>query len=140
MARGRPKVAIDWKQFEQQCALQCTLREIADYFNCSEDTIERHVREHYNSGFAETFKRRRQTGLISLRVNLFNLAKKDGRVAVFLAKNWLGMADKQETTITGDAAKPIAIIGVDDATKRLIKEVVDGKGTDATANHPDIQG
>ena len=93
---GRPKIEIDWKQFEAYCAIQCTLREIADYFNCSQMTIERKVKEHYNCGFVDIFKRKRQKGLMSLRANLFRLSEKQGNVAIFLAKNWLGMVDKTE--------------------------------------------
>ena len=93
---GRPKINIDWKQFEAYCAIQCTLREIADYFNCSQDTIERKVKEHYNCGFSDIFKRKRQKGLMSLRANLFKLSEKQPSVAIFLAKNWLGMTDKTE--------------------------------------------
>ena len=100
MGAGRPKIDIDWKQFEAQCEMQCTMREIAMYFNCSPDTIERKVQEHYGANFAAVFSRKRQRGLLSLRVSLYNLAKKDGRVAVFLAKNWLGMSDKGEIDIT----------------------------------------
>lgn len=106
---GSRRINIDWKRFEGQCAMQCTLREIADYFNCSEDTIERRVKEHYGGGFAEIFKRRRQVGLMSLRASLFALAKKNAYVAVFLAKNWLGMADKQEMVHSGEGGKPIPI-------------------------------
>jgi len=93
---GRPKINIDWKQFEAYCAVQCTLREIADYFDCSEKTIERKVKEQYGCPFASIFKRKRQKGLMSLRANLFKLAEKQGNVAIFLAKNWLGMVDKME--------------------------------------------
>jgi len=93
---GRPKIEIDWKQFEAYCAIQCTLREIADYFNCSQMTIERKVKEHYKCGFVDIFKRKRQKGLMSLRANLFRLSEKQGNVAIFLAKNWLGMADRTE--------------------------------------------
>jgi len=93
---GRPKINIDWKQFEAYCAIQCTLREIADYFNCSQMTIERKVKEHYKCGFVDIFKRKRQKGLMSLRANLFKLSEKQGNVAIFLAKNWLGMVDKTE--------------------------------------------
>ena len=140
MARvGRPKKEIDWKQFEAQCRLQCTLREIAAYFDCSEDTIETKVREHYKAGFSEVFKRKRQAGLLSLRASLFQLGQKDGRVAVFLAKNWLGMADRQELLHTGDEKRPVVIKGVDSETKKLIGEVLHGKGTDGTADNADIQ-
>ncbi len=102
---GRPKIQIDWKRFEECCAAQCTLREIADYFNCSQMTIERKVKEHYHCGFVDIFKRRRQKGLMSLRVSLFKMAEKQPSVAIFLAKNWLGMSDKTE--IAGPEGQPI---------------------------------
>ena len=96
---GRTPISIDWKQFEGLCAMQCTLREIANHFLCSEDTIERRVKEHYSCGFSDIFKRKRVAGLISLRRNLFEMSKKQPQVAIFLAKNWLGMADKQEIEV-----------------------------------------
>ena len=115
---GRHKIEIDWKQFEAYCAVQCTLREIADYFNCSEDTIERKVREHYGCGFSDVFKRKRQAGLISLRANLFKLSAKQGNVAIFLAKNWLGMVDKRE--ITGEGGGPVQVnINTEGLLKKL---------------------
>lgn len=119
---GRPKIIIDWKQFEAYCAIQCTLREIADYFNCSEMTIERKVKEHYNCGFVDIFKRKRQKGLMSLRANLFKLSEKQGNVAIFLAKNWLGMADRTE--ISGEGGQPIrhTIEVIDQETKKALSE------------------
>ena len=38
---ARPKKEIDQEQFEKLCGLQCTKEEVADWFDCSEDTIER---------------------------------------------------------------------------------------------------
>ena len=35
---GRPLKEIDKVQFEKLCNLQCTLLEIAGFFNCSDDT------------------------------------------------------------------------------------------------------
>ena len=126
---GRHKIEIDWGQFEDQCAQQCTLREIADFFNCSEDTIERRVKEHYECGFAELFKRKRQKGLMSLRRNLFRLSETQSAVAIFLAKNWLGMVDKQE--ITGKDGGPVTtqIIVSSDAAKKLTESIIEGEGT-----------
>jgi len=98
---GRPKINIDFKQLEGFCRIQCSLVEIAAFFNCSEDTIERRVKEHYQMTFAEFFAKKRIGGLISLRRNLFKLSEKNAAVAIFLAKNWLGMADKQEVKHSG---------------------------------------
>ncbi len=137
MPRG--KIEINWKEFEAQCALQCTLREIADYFNCSQMTIERKVKEHYNCGFVDIFKRKRVKGLMSLRASLFEQAKKQPSVLIFLAKNWLGMSDKQEIEHSGNQDKPIIIRGVDSETKKLLAEVMDGKGTESgAADNKDI--
>jgi len=102
---GRPKITIDWKQFEDYCALQCTLVEIADYLDCSVKTLERKIKEHYGSPFSVVFRRKRQKGLMSLRANLFKLAQKQGNVAIFLAKNWLEMSDKTEVEHSGSISR-----------------------------------
>lgn len=99
---GRPKINIDYKQLEGFCLIQCSLAEIATFFNCSEDTIERRVKEHFGVTFAEYFSKKRIGGLISLRRNLFKLSGKNAAVAIFLAKNWLGMADRQEIEHSGN--------------------------------------
>ena len=93
---GRPKIEIDWKVFDSYCALQCTLREISAVLGCSEDTIERRVREAHNMSFAEYFARKRVAGLMSFRRSGWELAKRNPAVWIFCAKNWLGMTDKQE--------------------------------------------
>jgi len=119
---GRPKVNIDWKQFEAYCAIQCTLREIADYFNCSEKTIERKVKEQYGSPFVDVFKRKRQKGLMSLRANLFKLSEKQGNVAIFLAKNWLGMKDSQEIEHSGYIGK-----GAEELSDEQLATIIEGR-------------
>ena len=113
----RQKIEIDWKEFEIYCAAQSTLREIADYFNCSEDTIERRVKEHYSIGFAEVFRRKRQKGLMSLRAGLFKLGMKQGNVAIYLSKNWLGMSDKQEIELSNKDNRPFKVAVYDKETK-----------------------
>ena len=96
LKRGRPKIEINWKEAEQLCALQCTEQEIADWFRCSVATIERRLREDKNSNFAEFFTMHRVRGKISLRRKLWNLADKHPSMAIFLAKNWLGMIERTE--------------------------------------------
>jgi len=125
---GRPKIDIDWKQFEAYCALQCTLREIADYFNCSQMTIERKVKEHYNCCFVDIFKRKRQKGLMSLRANLFKMSEKQPSVLIFLAKNWLGMSDKQEIEHSGNIGKSLE----EYSTEELLAIIENGGRTSKT--------
>jgi IS30 family transposase len=99
---GRPRLEIDWKEFDKLCAIQCSLREIAAWFECSDKTIERKVREHSGSSFAEYFAKKRVKGLISLRHNMFQMSERNPAVAIFLAKNLLGMSDKQEVQHSGN--------------------------------------
>lgn len=97
---GRPRVEINQKAFENLCALQCTLDEIASFFNCSGDTIERWCIRTYKLKFAEVFRIKRQAGKISLRRSQFRLAEKYPQMAIFLGKNYLDQTDHAEITIS----------------------------------------
>jgi hypothetical protein len=100
---GRPKIEIDWNEFGKLCGLQCTLSEISAWFDVSEDTIERRVKEEYEQTFAEIFRQKRGKGLISLRRKQFKLADKSAAMAIFLGKNYLGQRDSQEIEIGENA-------------------------------------
>lgn len=90
---GRPRIEIDSNQFENLCNLQCTLSEIAGWFKCSEDTIERWCKREYGETFAETFKIYSASGKMSLRRAQFRLAEKSAAMAIFLGKQYLGQRD-----------------------------------------------
>lgn len=93
---GRPQIAIDWDAFDKLCQLQCSLLEIASFFDCSDDTIERAVKREKGVHFAEYFALKRGKGKIALRRAQFNLAGKDSRMAIWLGKQYLGQSDKAE--------------------------------------------
>ena len=97
---GRPKIQIDENDFKKLCGLQCTLSEIASFFNCSEDTVERWCRRELKMSFADAFKKHSAGGKISLRRWQFKMAEHNCAMAIFLGKNWLGQSDKIEQTIT----------------------------------------
>ena len=90
---ARPRTEIDRTQFEKLCGLQCTLYEIAGFFGCSEDTIERWCKREYKTSFAETFKKKSGAGKISLRRYQFKLAEKNATMAIWLGKQYLGQRD-----------------------------------------------
>lgn len=92
--RGRPKIEIDKNEFEKLCALQCTLTEIAEWFKCSEDTIERWCKRTYSETFADTYKKKSAKGKISLRRKQFEVANA-GNVSmlIWLGRNWLDQKD-----------------------------------------------
>ncbi len=94
MTAGRPRKEIDKTNFEKLCGLLCTLDEIAGFFNCSPDTIERWCKREYKANFAEVFKTYSAAGKISLRRYQFKLAEKSAAMAIFLGKNYLGQSDR----------------------------------------------
>ena len=97
---GRPRIPIDREEFEKLCNLQCTKVEIAGFFNCSDDTIEKFCRREYNMTFTEIFRIKSAGGKISLRRNMFRMSESNATVAIWLSKQHLGMKEKVETENT----------------------------------------
>lgn len=93
MAKGRPRKEIDKAQFEKLCGLQCTLTEIAGFFDCSEDTIESWAKRTYKVTFSEAFKTYSAPGKISLRRYQFKMAEHNAAMAIWLGKQWLNQTD-----------------------------------------------
>lgn len=54
---ARPRTEIDPGEFAKICEIMCTVEEIAGFFDCSVDTIERFCHRTYKVGFAEIYKR-----------------------------------------------------------------------------------
>lgn len=90
---ARPRIQIDQKQFQDLCSMLCTLEEIADWFRCSEDTVERWCVRTYKMGFADTWKKYSARGKISIRRNQLKLSEKSAAMAIFLGKQYLGQRD-----------------------------------------------
>ena len=111
---ARPRKEIDSEQFEKLCALQCTLKEIAGWFGCSEDTIENWCKRTYTDengepiGFSDTYKKYSADGKISLRRFQFKQAEKNASMAIWLGKQWLGQRDNVDVGMTiDDKAKEV---------------------------------
>lgn len=129
---GRPRKNIDKKQFQSLCAMFCTLEEIASFFECSEDTIERWCKREYEANFADVYKQYSAQGKISLRRHQMKMAEKNVAMAIFLGKNYLGQKDAQDTKIaerTIDAMRDVlstieVVSGAKDAAAQ--QEVTDG--------------
>ena len=108
---GAPKKEIRWEEFDKLCALQCTLLEIASWFNCSDDTIENRVKEVHGIRFSEYFKQKAGVGKISLRRIQWKMAENNPTMALWLGKQYLNQKEKQEIDHT---------TGGDKITTRLI--------------------
>lgn len=97
---ARPRKEIDQRQFENLCAIQCTLDEIAGVFDCSADTVERWVKRTYKASFADVYKIKSAKGKMSLRRAQFKLAEKNAAMAIFLGKQYLGQRDSFDVVDT----------------------------------------
>lgn len=104
---GRPPIQIDQDQFKSLCGIQCTLEEIASFFHCSKDTIERWCIRELDMSFADAYKIHSANGRISLRRTQFRMAQTSVPMAIFLGKVILGQREKSEVVISeegGDAS------------------------------------
>jgi len=98
---GRPRIEIDWVEFDKLCALQATKVEIAGWFECSEDTIENKVKEKHGVTFSVYYEQKRGKGKVSLRRRQYKLAM-DGNATmlIWLGKQYLKQSDKNEVNAT----------------------------------------
>ena len=55
--------------------MQCTLAEIAGFFDCTEDTIQNWCKREYKKTFSVVYKTMSAGGKISLRRNAFRMAE-----------------------------------------------------------------
>ena len=109
MARtGRPKIEIDRKAFESLCRIQCTEEDIADFYECSVDTVNNWCKREYGETFSEVYKKKSAAGKASLRRAQYSLAKKNATMAIWLGKQYLGQRDIVETK--GDNTERVTII------------------------------
>ena len=122
---ARPKIIIDKSQFEKLCGLQCTEEEIACFFDCSVDTVERWCKRTYKKRFAQVYAEKRSLGKISLRRSQFELAKKSPAMAIFLGKNYLGQRDSKDLELSGrvETNNPFA-----DLTEEELRKIANDTG------------
>lgn len=101
---ARPKKQIDKDSFEKLCGLQCTKEEIQAWFDISDKTLDRWVKETYGdeSSFSEVFRQKRGIGKISLRRKQYETALAGNpTLLIWLGKQYLNQSDKQVLDHTG---------------------------------------
>jgi AraC-like DNA-binding protein len=92
---GRPKIEINEDQLEKLASILCTMEEMASFFGCSVDTLERN--------FADTIKKGKDKGRMSLRRLQFEKAQTGNTtMLIWLGKQMLGQKDKIETSENND--------------------------------------
>lgn len=94
---GRPQIEINADSFRKLCRGMHTLDEIADFFDCSADTVENWCKRTYKESFSETFKKFSAGGKRSLRRWQFQAAEKGNTaMLIFLGKQYLGQKDNPD--------------------------------------------
>ena len=114
---GRPKKDFDIVQFEELCRIQCTEIEIAAVMKIDVDTLNARCKEIYGHTFSDVYAEKREGGKTSLRRAQWKSAIEGNNTAmqIFLGKNMLGQADKQE--IDTNASGSIEVVFSSDLEK-----------------------
>ena len=124
---ARPTTKIDKEQLKKLCALMCTEEEIAGFFDCSIDTINRFCKRVFSLSFADAFKKHSSLGKIGLRRNQFRIAESNATMAIFLGKQYLGQRDVIYEPITETEAD-----GIKGLIDKLTVKQVDGVESELT--------
>jgi hypothetical protein len=98
---GRPPKQINFNEMDKLLNIQCTLREVASFFECSEDTIENKIKEEKGITFSEYAEQKKGSGKRSLRRKQFEIALSGNiTMLIWLGKQYLDQSDKQVQTAT----------------------------------------
>ena len=77
---ARKRIDIDFTQMDKLLAMQATLKEVAFYFNCSEDTVERATKREKGMTFEQSFYSKPATLKCAVFCHCFQCILRAGRV------------------------------------------------------------
>lgn len=111
---GRPKIKLDDTKAEIFGKFRATQETMADYFDCSVDTIRRNMQDE-DSKFCKAYKKGYANAKMKLSEMQFKIAL-EGNVTmlIWLGKQHLGQSDKQEFDHTTKGEKISLIANQDD--------------------------
>lgn len=94
---GRPRKEINFDELGKLAQMQCTQSEVAGWFEVSEDTIERRIREETGLTFAEYLREKGEGGKSALRrVQMQTALKGNPTMLIWLGKQYLGQTEKSD--------------------------------------------
>lgn len=101
---GRPKIEIDWKEFDKLCRFGCTKREIADWYSCSESAIEEAVKREKQMTFTMYHATHLAKTKVSLRRKQLEMAleKENVEMLKLCGKIHLNQTDKIQLDMNVD--------------------------------------
>ena len=94
---SRQRIELDENQLAAMCRLVASMEDCALYFNCSEDTIRRRVKEWGYESFASFRKKNMNETRFQLKRDAIERSKTSDAVLIFALKNLCGWKDKNES-------------------------------------------
>ncbi len=105
-----PTEQADFDNFEALLKMQCTLEEVAAFFDCDVKTIQARVEEHYGMKFSQVSSIKRDAGKISLRRAQWNKAI-GGNIPmlIWLGKQYLAQSERIQEVSRGDPLEGLTL-------------------------------
>jgi len=98
---ARPAAKIDWDLVDEYLEAGCEGVEIAGLLGVHPETLYNHCETEHKMGFSHYRATKRAKGDAILRKVQYDIAKEgDKAMLIWLGKNRLGQAEKQEVTYT----------------------------------------
>lgn len=107
---GRPKLKIDWEQFDKLCEIQCTAEEIALVLGVSKRTLQRRCKAELGETFDTLFKKRSIGGHHTVKRAQYQMAQNIPVMSIWWGKQYMGQSDTGQSS--PDTIKPIQLIKV----------------------------
>ena len=94
---GATKIEIDWNVLNSILQFKCSKKVCADHLGCSEDTIDRRIKEEHDCTFKEYAETKLSTTKVKLQTKAIEKALGgDNTMLIFCLKNICAWSDKQE--------------------------------------------
>ncbi len=108
---ARPRIVISPETLRSLAAINCSIEEAASFLRTVKRTLLRRLKDSEECRAA--WESGRNEGKVGLRRVMWAQAQLMNSAGVhqaqFLAKNWLGMSDKQAVELTGKDGKDLAL-------------------------------
>ena len=122
---GRKKIIFDAETVGSLRRIGCKDEEIASFFRVSVDTLAR--RKVDDAEFKDAYDRGHGEWCVSLRASIARLALRDDYrstgLKIFLAKNFLGMSDRQEFLHGALDPVPALLVQTDEEAEKILRRV-----------------
>lgn len=125
---GRPKKEINKDELDKLLRLSMSLKETANWFDCSEMTMLRFIKKEYGEGF-DTLRDKRfvYTKAAIKRCQIEKALKSDNTMLIWCGKQYLGQSDKNQLQVEDVTIrdKAEALAKLQEAMDRIKEEIAE---------------